>query len=383
MSAGAPILVATKAVADANLIQKLLRAEFNNDIHVSTDPDQAVQDFEKCRPAVLVLAFDSLGEAERYYLGLYRLSTLVHALPHQTVILCNKDDLRRVYELCKKEYFDDYVLFWPMAQDAMRLPMAVHQALRRIAGAASDTPTAAQFATQARRIAGLEALLDQSLSQGGAHIDAVSHSLARAETEMGLALDAVSSKLTAAPGQAGLHHEIDRLKTEQLATSMQSAVAAVQPMRQWIDEFRHTLALPMASVGELQRLSQRVRRAVLIVDDDGFQQRLLMQCCAGENLDLSCAASGTEALAMVRKHRPELVLMDVNLPDIDGIEVTRRLKSIPEFAGIPVIMITGHSDKQVVIDSMRAGAADFLVKPVDKNVVVAKVRTFLEDTACD
>lgn len=98
MSGAARILVATDVVGDSDLVRKLLRDEFDHVVG-STDPDRAIADFEKQRPEVLLLAFDGLEKAERYYLGLYRLSTLVHTLPHRTLILCNKDDLRRVYEL--------------------------------------------------------------------------------------------------------------------------------------------------------------------------------------------------------------------------------------------------------------------------------------------
>ncbi|MBC7857972.1 MAG: response regulator, partial [Burkholderiaceae bacterium] len=79
----------------------------------------------------------------------------------------------------------------------------------------------------------------------------------------------------------------------------------------------------------------------------------------------------------LRKCQPDLVLMDINLPDIDGVEVTRRLKLAEQFAGIPVIMITGQSGKDMVIESLNAGAADFVVKPFDKPTLLGKVRKFL------
>lgn len=70
------------------------------------------------------------------------------------------------------------------------------------------------------------------------------------------------------------------------------------------------------------------------------------------------ATSGMEALATLRKRRPDLVLMDVGLPDINGVETTRRLKSVEQFAKIPVVVITGHSEKAVVVESLKASASD-------------------------
>lgn len=69
--------------------------------------------------------------------------------------------------------------------------------------------------------------------------------------------------------------------------------------------------------------------------------------------------------------------MDVGLPDIDGIEATRRIKSVDQFAGVPVLMITGHSEKDMVMQSVKAGASGFVVKPFNKELLLARVRTYL------
>jgi len=70
--------------------------------------------------------------------------------------------------------------------------------------------------------------------------------------------------------------------------------------------------------------------------------------------------------------------MDIELPDISGVEVTRRMKSVEQFADIPVVMITGHSERHLVVDSLKAGAADFVVKPFDKTTLLAKLRRLLD-----
>ena len=383
MSANTAILVATEVVADADLVRKLLSEEFDS-IAVSTHPERAVQDFEKHRPAVLVLAFDTLEKAERYYLGLYRLSSQVHALPHRTVILCGKADLPQVYALCRKEHFDDYVLFWPMNQDALRLPMAVHHALRQTAAVESG-PTVGEFAAQARRIAELEALLERSLAQGGARLEVADQSLKQAQKDIGAALDDFTRHLSAGGrldllevrDHAGFQQEIDRLKTEEIDRHLQSVGAAVQPVRQWMGSIKGDLASQLVAAQALQALAERVRPVVLVVDDDEFQHKLLARLLADANLELVFATSSTEALALLQRYRPDLILMDINLPDIDGVETTRRIKSSGQFAAIPVVMITGQSEKSVVVESLKSGASGFVVKPFDKGVLLAKVRTFL------
>ena len=384
MSSKATILVATDVRKDAELVTTLLDSEFDNVVG-SSDPQRAVADFEKHRPAVLILAFDTMEKAERYYLGLYRLSTLVHSITHRTLILCNKDDLRHVYDLCKKEYFDDYVLFWPMAHDALRLPMAVHHALRHLAAAGSGGPTVQEFAAQARRLAETEALLGQYSIRGGARMDEASRSLGQAQRDIGLALDKFSDRLTQGEmhGMAeildglGFQHEIERFKSMEITPRLEAVTAAMQPVRDWAGALEKDLAPQFKAARDLQALVELVRSLVLVVDDDEFQHKVLRHLLKDANVELAFATTGTQALTAVGRRRPDLILMDVNLPDINGVDVTRRIKSVREFAGIPIVMITGQVDKEIAVQSVKAGASGFVVKPFNKETLLAKVRSCL------
>lgn len=380
-ASGVRILVATDVVADADLVRKLLAVEFEQ-IHVSTSADTAAADFERVKPQVLVLAFNALEKAERYYLGLYRRSTLVHATPHRTVILCNKDDLRGAYELCKREYFDDYILFWPLTHDAPRLPMTVFHALRQLSAASGPQAATAELAAAARRIAELEAQLAQLASRGERHAEAASRSLQEAQQDIGAALDGFSRGLTEGElrefvdrrDAQGLEREVARLRQEHIEPSLRAASHAAAPVRDWFGEFRQELAPQLESARALGAWADQVRPLVLILDDDEFQQRVLSQVLAPLGLEIVFARSGTEALGLLRKRRPDLILMDIGLPDIDGVEVTRRIKAVEALAGIPIVMITGHSEKQFVVDSLKAGACDFLVKPLQRDTTLSKVR---------
>lgn len=148
MNTDATILIASDSVTDAALVKDLVITEFQQ-AFVSTDPDKLPKDFKDHQPSVLILAFKTLEKSERYYLGLYRLCKEIHQYLHRTVILCNKEEIKRAFELCKKEYFDDYVLFWPMTYDTPRLTVSVYHALRELAVLKSNGPSAAEFAAQA------------------------------------------------------------------------------------------------------------------------------------------------------------------------------------------------------------------------------------------
>jgi CheY-like chemotaxis protein len=376
------ILVATEIIADAALVRKLLLSEFEH-VAISTDANQAVPDFEKYNPDILVLAFNDLEKAERYYLGLYRLSTIIHTKSHHTLILCNKDDLKRVYDLCKKNYFNDYILFWPVPDDALRLLMAIHQATQQMK--CDPNANLGEIAIQTKRLVELESLLEKYTASGNKHIEVTNQSVRQAQADVLRALDKFYTNLAkgSRPGmveikdQVGLQKEINCLRKEEIEKHFQSVSAAVQPMRQWIDSLKAEMAPQVASARALQAITKRLHPTILIVDDDEYQHKLLAQILNEEKLDLIFTTTGAGALGALHRHQPDLVLMDINLPGIDGIEITRKIKSIELFVNIPVIMITGHSEKNVVIEALRAGAEDFVAKPFDKKVLMLKIRKFL------
>ena len=155
---------------------------------------------------------------------------------------------------------------------------------------------------------------------------------------------------------------------------------SAQPIRQWAEGFRQDYALHLESVRELNALAEHVRPTVLVVDDDELQWKLVSIILAAENFQLLFACGGLEALNILRKARPDLILMDVQMPDMDGIETMRRLKTVPQFSRVPVIMITGKSEKSVLTESLKAGASGFLVKPFERDTLIAKVRQALNLT---
>ncbi|MBW8365902.1 MAG: response regulator [Rhizobium sp.] len=380
IEARARILVASDSLSDAVLIKKLLAQEFEQ-IFLSTTSDLAVKDFESRAPDVLVLAFNSLEKSERYYLGLYRLSGKIHLQPHRTVVLCNMDEVSQAYQACRKQYFDDYVQFWPMTNDAPRLLMSVHLSLRDLSAISEGGPSAAEFAAQARRLAELGSILDQHVAQGSQRIEGANRAMAQAEQDIGAALDGFSTRLAQGnlPGVSrlsdisGLEQEIRRLKQEEIGQRFRQVTELVQPIKQWTDDFRNGIEPHIESTRALNAMADAIRPMILVVDDDDFQRNIVNTLLAAENYRLVFAGGGVEALNILRKRQPDLILMDIMMPDMDGIETTRRLKTMPQFAKVPVIMVTGKSEGAAVRDSIKAGAANFIVKPFDRDTLLAKV----------
>jgi adenylate cyclase len=116
---------------------------------------------------------------------------------------------------------------------------------------------------------------------------------------------------------------------------------------------------------------------ILIVDDNEANRDILDARLKPHGYALIQAADGEEALAAVRQHQPDLILLDVMMPKLDGIEVTRRLKADPSLPFMPVILVTAKSDSRDVVAGLQAGADEYLTKPIDQAALVARVKSML------
>src|SRR5690606_4873525 len=114
---------------------------------------------------------------------------------------------------------------------------------------------------------------------------------------------------------------------------------------------------------------------VLVVDDLLANVKLLEARLSAEYFDVLCAMNGPDALAICREGRCDIVLLDVMMPGMDGLEVCRRLKADPATAHIPVVMVTALDQPADRVRGLDAGADDFLTKPVDEVALMARVRS--------
>jgi PAS domain S-box-containing protein len=116
---------------------------------------------------------------------------------------------------------------------------------------------------------------------------------------------------------------------------------------------------------------------ILIVDDERHNRELLEVMLAPEGFQLLTAANGEEALAMVEQQPPDLILLDIMMPGMDGYQVAAKLKGSNGTKHIPVIMVTALDDRNARMLGLSAGAEDFLTKPVDRAELSVRVRNLL------
>jgi two-component system phosphate regulon response regulator PhoB len=118
-------------------------------------------------------------------------------------------------------------------------------------------------------------------------------------------------------------------------------------------------------------------KKILIVEDEEDVMELIRYNLAKEGFNCDAAYNGQEALKKAQAMLPDLVLLDLMLPEVDGLEVCKRLKSSSQTEHIPIVMVTAKSDEADIVTGLELGADDYITKPFSPKVLVARVRAVL------
>jgi class 3 adenylate cyclase/CheY-like chemotaxis protein len=116
---------------------------------------------------------------------------------------------------------------------------------------------------------------------------------------------------------------------------------------------------------------------ILIVDDNPENRDILQARLASQGYEIATAGDGAEALAVAREKQPDLILLDIMMPKVDGLEVCRQLKADPSLPFMPIIMVTARGDSHDIVAGLEAGGDEYLTKPVDQRALVARVKSML------
>ena len=177
-----------------------------------------------------------------------------------------------------------------------------------------------------------------------------------------------------------LNQEVSHFMHEDVHPNFSDATESTQHLKLWAQKLRQECEPFLKSARVLNTMAERIRPTVLVVDDNEAQRIIISKLLDAENYNILFARDGLEALNVLRKKRPDIILMDILMPNMDGMETIRRLKAIPHLSRTPVIMITGKNEEGVVMECIKAGAVDFVVKPFVHATLTGKIARVLNPT---
>src|ERR1700746_1215140 len=120
-------------------------------------------------------------------------------------------------------------------------------------------------------------------------------------------------------------------------------------------------------------------KRILIVEDTEDNRQIVRDLLSSAGYDLIEAADGAEGVAAAEREKPDLILMDIQLPEMDGYEATRRIRAIPAIAKVPIIAVTSYALSGDEAKTRAAGCDGYVAKPFSPRELLAKAREFLPD----
>jgi two-component system cell cycle response regulator DivK len=116
---------------------------------------------------------------------------------------------------------------------------------------------------------------------------------------------------------------------------------------------------------------------ILVIEDQEDNRRILRDLLTSAGYEVIEAVTGEEGVAVAETHRPDLILMDIQLPDLDGYEATRRIKANPALRHIPLIAVTSYALSGDDVKALEAGCDGYVAKPFSPRALLAKIREYL------
>jgi CheY-like chemotaxis protein len=190
--------------------------------------------------------------------------------------------------------------------------------------------------------------------------------------------DAAQSQAAKTIENSGLRQKFDGLRPERVATEMQQVDGKLQEAQQWARQFDKDYREQAATVTRHE--FPPAQPVVMLVDDDEVYREMLGIMLEEVGLRLVQSNTGEAGLAEMRKRRPDIVLLDYEMPGLGGEGTLRQMKADPELQNIPVIMLTGVGTREVMMATKQAGAANFIVKPSNRPTILAKITSLLLKT---
>jgi two-component system, cell cycle response regulator DivK len=120
-------------------------------------------------------------------------------------------------------------------------------------------------------------------------------------------------------------------------------------------------------------------KRILVIEDTEDNRQIIRDLLSSVGYELIEAVDGLQGVALAQKERPDLILMDIQLPEIDGYEATRRIRAIPELAKVPIIAVTSYALSGDEAKTREAGCDGYVAKPFSPRQLLAKIREFLPE----
>lgn len=382
----AVVLVLGDSSAEMQAVVADLKKHFKHVGSLVPDPDGRPGP-EQQAADVLVLAFKEVEQAQPYCKAMG--VTEPSLAPQRAILLCTAAAAPSAMELCKRQYFDDFVTYWPHPSDRLRLPMSVWLAARAAMGLRRSGEAGAKLLSHAKQLGDLDRKLTHEIDMGERQAATTHDSMLDLEQKLARASDEFSDHLIQGGTNAAvevkdpvaLKRDLAQFKSQQLELARAAREHGVKPMNTWAQQLRGKVEPALAESRSFAAQVRQARPTLLVVGDDDTSRGLLTPSLRSLGYDPVVARDGNHVLSQLARTRPTAIIMDIVSSASEAVSLTRELKALPDIAHIPIIIVSGDSRRETLLSSIRAGASDFIAKPFTHEILRAKLVKVLRQPA--
>ncbi|MBD1583764.1 response regulator [Pseudoalteromonas sp. S16_S37] len=351
-------------------------------------------------PLVIIIAMSTVSKSVELYSRLAKEGTLDY--PHENILLCENRESGIGFRCCMKNIFRDYFIYKPMYEN-YRLRMILHNALLRskeahditqireehfgridedlkqlIDDAAEYHQSAEQTLKDARenldQAAGInevQTALIQDLK--AKHIDPL---LDKLESQLADSVAELTKRLKSKQFSVA---ELSALLTEKSIPhtsqhASQLREAKPEPKKEAHSKNDGFLDLPLANGDNMARSEKQLRNSkIMVVEDNEIYREMISKILRDEGHEVESVGSGLTAIKMLRKHKYDLIFMDLFMPELDGYNTTKNIRNIPNCKSIPIIALTSNKNKELIRKWASLGLAAYIAKPSTKQSILKAV----------
>jgi CheY-like chemotaxis protein len=281
-----------------------------------------------------------------------------------------------------RKLFDDYVVIRPL-HDPFRLSISIRNLLAAQESGEASAELRQLMASIRSSASAMDGLVRESLREGATIRARLVESGETLKARMRENLQALAGQMAAPEfagvvsvnDQAALGERLSRFAEEKLAGEVASQL---QPAEAALTDLLKRSAADYTATAEanagVSAWLDAVKPQVLVVDDDAFYLTVLTRMLAGEGFEIVTATDPLEGLNLAVRLRPAAIMVDFEMPGMTGLDFIARVRSAPRLAGTPVLMLTGHAERELVQKAIAAGVSGYLIKPGNKETLLKKLR---------
>ncbi len=356
------ILLVSDSLDEIKDVSYILRKDFTKYISHCFE-NEALENLKNLKPDLVILAFKQIEYSERILEQIQR-NCAPGSQPY-LLLLCTQLESPAAYELYRQDHVDYFLADRPLV-DPFTLITAVTHAFKH--RSLRDELN--------HELGALNHFVMKMFDSGSQSFNGATGQIKALNENLSQELSQIQRNLLEA-GEKGVLNaklitsELARFQEDKLSSQAETVESLVNEQKTWLKELKTGYSEHLQEIELDPKNPEPV--IVLLVDDDDFYRDTLSMMLGEFNLDIVGLDSAESAGSYLEKNTPGIIFLDYEMPGLSGVDFLKIVREEPRLQNVPIVMLTGHHTREIVVDSIHSGAADFIVKPGERDAIVHKI----------